>query len=123
MYHFPNEDKDEIIYNIKINLTPEKLSKFFPEEFCEYLKYTRNLNFEQDPDYNYLRNLFCKILERMNNTNDLKFSWLLIDKNEHKFFRSKKITLKKVKIIIILMINIIILIEKKLALKHGYYGI
>ena len=122
-YICPNADKYEMIYDIKKNLKPEKLSKFFPKEFCEYLKYTRNLNFEQDPDYNYLRNLFCKILEKMNNTNDLKFSWLLIDKNDYQFSKTKKNNSEENKNDNNLKNKYNNPYRKKLVLNHVYYKI
>ena len=41
------------------------------------MKYAKHLKFEQDPDYNYLRNLFNSILKKINGTNDqLLFSWI-----------------------------------------------
>ena len=64
------------IYKIKKNTKPEELCEGFPE-MIEYIKYTRELEFEQEPDYNYLRKLFNKMLKRINNTKDqLIFSWI-----------------------------------------------
>ena len=54
--------KFQAIFKLKHSSKPENLCKGLPEEFAEYLRYTRNLKFEQDPDYNYLRNLFIKVL-------------------------------------------------------------
>ena len=42
-------------------LTLETLCKGMPSEIYEYMKYVQNLNFEQNPDYNYLRSLFLNI--------------------------------------------------------------
>ena len=47
----------------KKSTTPEELYSGFPPELAEYVRYTRNWEFEQNPDYNYLRGLFRKILE------------------------------------------------------------
>ena len=63
------------VSKIKNSNTPENICKGLPEEFIEYLKYTRNLEFEQDPDYNYLRNLFITVLIKNQQNNDLLFSW------------------------------------------------
>ena len=60
---------------LKKNITPEMLCKDLPPEFTEYMKYCKNLLFEQDPNYEYLRNLFKKILENIHEKNDLNFSW------------------------------------------------
>jgi serine/threonine protein kinase len=50
---------------LKKNITPEMLCKGLPQEFTEYVKYCKNLAFEQDPDYEYLRNLFRNILKKI----------------------------------------------------------
>ena len=67
---------------LKKNITPEMLCKGLPQEFTEYVKYCKNLAFEQDPDYEYLRNLFRNILKKIHEKNDLNFSW-----NKKLFFR------------------------------------
>jgi len=60
---------------LKKNVMPEMLCKDLPPEFAQYIKYCKNLRFEQDPNYEYLRNLFKNILERIHERNDLNFSW------------------------------------------------
>ena len=57
------EDRYHKIMEIKKETTPSKLCKGFPKEFEEYVEYTRNLEYEQDPDYEYLKNLFHYILK------------------------------------------------------------
>ena len=57
------EDRYHKIMEIKKETTPFKLCKGFPKEFEEYVEYTRNLRYEQDPDYEYLKNLFNCILK------------------------------------------------------------
>jgi len=64
------------IYQIKKRIKPEDLCRFLPKQFCDYIKYVKKLNFEEDPDYNYLRGLFINLLNEYNTLNDLKFSWL-----------------------------------------------
>ena len=49
------------------------LFKGIPKAFEEFIKYSRNLKFEQDPDYSYLRSLLSKLI--FNNEN-LTFSWI-----------------------------------------------
>ena len=54
-----------------------KLFNNLPKELVDYIKYTKNLKFEQDPDYSYLRHLLCKILFNRNiNYKKLSFSWI-----------------------------------------------
>ena len=50
-----------------------KLFQGIPKEFEEFIKYSRNLKFEQDPDYSYLRSLLNKIIL---NKENLTFSWI-----------------------------------------------
>jgi len=70
------EERYKKIYEKKKNTTPEELCKGFPEQLCEYVKYTRNMEFEQNPNYDYLRNLFIKILELCGaNINRCFFEW------------------------------------------------
>ena len=66
----------EIVY-LKDTDGNGELFKKVPQEIIEYVKYTKNLKFEQDPDYSYLRSLFIKILNNMNlNYKSLSFSWI-----------------------------------------------
>ena len=69
---------------LKKNISYEVLCKDLPNEFISYIKYCRNLSFEQNPDYEYLRNLFRNILLKNNQINDLKFSWIISKKNYKK---------------------------------------
>ena len=65
------------IYKMKKNTTPEELCKGLPPEMTEYMIYAKKLEFEQEPNYNYLRKLFSRILKRIHTTNDqLVFSWI-----------------------------------------------
>ena len=77
------ESKDEInkyckIYLMKKNITEKKLCEGLPEEIYYLLKYIKNLGFEEKPDYDYLRNLFKKLLHKNKYIyNDkLAFSWV-----------------------------------------------
>ena len=72
-------DKNTLIqtfYKLKNSVTPEELCKDLPKEFSEFLKYVRNLDFEQTPDYNYIRGLLISVLSRNEQKNDLLFSWI-----------------------------------------------
>ena len=70
--------KDELneVCKLKKEIKLEKLCEGLPEEFIDYIKYCRKLEFEQEPNYNYLRNLFISILIKENQKNDLKFFWI-----------------------------------------------
>ena len=62
------------ILNLKKNTSPKALCQNLPNEFLEYVKYCKNLKFEENPDYEYLRNLFRKILMNLNEINDKRFT-------------------------------------------------
>lgn len=78
------EDRYKKIYEKKKSTTaeelcvgfPSKLSWFKIDQFVEYINYTRNLAFEQEPDYEYLRGLFQQVMNRYNYTYDKEFEWL-----------------------------------------------
>ena len=57
------------------SVSPKILCKGLPIQIMEYIKYIKQLKFEQDPDYDYLINLFKAILEGIN-CKDLIFSWI-----------------------------------------------
>ncbi|CAK7230961.1 hypothetical protein SBRCBS47491_007768 [Sporothrix bragantina] len=56
--------------------TIDELCRGFPPEMAQYLTYTRGLTFEQDPDYDYLRGLFNKILDDEGAVADGVFDWV-----------------------------------------------
>jgi serine/threonine protein kinase len=76
---FKNLDQSkyfELIY-LKETDGRNELFKNIPKEFIEYIKYTRKLKFEENPNYSYLRSLFNNCLSRINtNCKSLTFSWI-----------------------------------------------
>ena len=62
-----------------------------PKEMIDFLKYTQNLRFEQDPDYAYMKGCFQNILAKMNlDMNKINFSW--INPNDKKYSQKKNST-------------------------------
>lgn len=55
---------DEDVYKIKKNITVNELCQNCPTEFKTILQYIKNLKFEEDPDYEMLKNLFKTIAEK-----------------------------------------------------------
>lgn len=45
------------------------------EEFSIYLNYVRKLGFEETPDYDFLRELFAKVMKNNNDVDDGVFDW------------------------------------------------
>ncbi|CAG9319795.1 unnamed protein product [Blepharisma stoltei] len=64
------------IRKIKARTSPAKLMKGFPPEFCELLKYVRGLNFDTEPDYNYMKGLLSSIKLKINMAEAI-FDWNL----------------------------------------------
>ena len=54
--------KYKYIYYEKKNTTPEILCEGISDEFKEFLCYCRNLKFDEEPDYQYLKGLLKKVL-------------------------------------------------------------
>lgn len=52
-----------------------------PEEFGIYLNYVRKLGFEETPDYDFLRELFTKVLKNMGEVEDGIYDWHLLAQN------------------------------------------
>lgn len=61
----PNENHIEVIGNCKMITPLEELCNGIPKCFYDYLKYCRQLEFEEQPDYDYLRRLFKDECVRM----------------------------------------------------------
>jgi len=74
---FGNNENEDIllIYKIKKYMKPDLLFLNLPKEIIDFFKYCKNLDFEQKPDYAYLRSLLLNILKSKNEKNDLLFSW------------------------------------------------
>ncbi len=63
------EKKYEKIKGMKQSISIEVLCENLPQEFSLYFKYVKNLKFEEEPNYAYLKSLFKKIiLERKYNS-------------------------------------------------------
>ena len=52
------------LINLKQNDAYGKLFESIPVELVDFVKYSKNLKFEQYPDYSYLRSLFIKVLAK-----------------------------------------------------------
>lgn len=54
-------------------------AEFSPEEFTIYMNYVRKLGFEETPDYDFLRELFTKVLKTLGEPEDGVFDWMLLN--------------------------------------------
>ena len=77
------EERYHKIMEIKQETSPSLLCHGFPKEFKKYVEYTRNLEYEQDPDYEMLKNLFKTVLynNKVNKENFFVYDWDIENKN------------------------------------------
>ncbi|KAJ3240196.1 hypothetical protein HDU78_002387 [Chytriomyces hyalinus] len=78
------KQKYEKIGEMKQSLPIEELCEGFPQEFSTYLKYCRDLTFEETPDYDYLRGLFSLVLKRTREVDDGIFDWMIVMNDERR---------------------------------------
>ncbi len=71
------KEKYEKIMEKKIASPIDMLCKGFPEEFSSFINYTRELKFDDRPDYGYLRRLLKTVSEREKFEYDFMFDWVL----------------------------------------------
>ncbi|KAG7092584.1 bifunctional choline kinase/ethanolamine kinase cki1 [Marasmius oreades] len=74
-----NKQKYEKIGEKKQTTPIKELCEGFPEEFGIYLNYVRKLGFEETPDYEFLRELFTKVMKNNNDADDGVFDWNLLN--------------------------------------------
>ena len=55
------------------------LTRIVAEEFGIYLNYVRKLGFEETPDYEFLRELFAKVMKNNNDVDDGVYDWNLLN--------------------------------------------
>ena len=65
-------------YSMKKFMPVERLCKGAPSEMQDYFRYIRQLKFKEDPNYDYLRNLFVNLLKKngIENYQNYCFSWV-----------------------------------------------
>ena len=59
-------------YRLKKTISLNTLCKDSPEEMIDFMKYVKSLKFEEEPNYNYLRNLLQNVIKEYK---DPHFSW------------------------------------------------
>ncbi|KAF9223443.1 kinase-like protein [Gyrodon lividus] len=74
-----NKQKYEKIGEKKQTTAISELCEGFPEEFAIYMNYVRKLGFEESPDYDFLRELFTKVLKTIGELDDGIYDWMLLN--------------------------------------------
>ena len=64
-----------------VKVLSDRLSRLLMEgrydEFEELLKYARKLEFEEEPDYKAIKNMFKKYIEKNGEKMNMEFEWML----------------------------------------------
>ena len=63
---------------LKVYTSIKDLCKGFPNEFVTYIDYCRHLNFDEKPDYSYLKNMFKDLFIKSVFENDYMYDWVPI---------------------------------------------
>jgi serine/threonine protein kinase len=69
------EDRYKKILEKKKETSSSELCRNYPQEFYQYVEYTKNLEYEANPDYDMLKKLFLDIIEKRNETMDYIYDW------------------------------------------------
>ena len=84
-------DKNEKLKKIcirKIETSSSDLCVGLPKEFVEYFDYCNDLEYEQKPDYTFLKNLFFKVLRFEKEKFDYIYDWDENDKSKKKIIKN-----------------------------------
>ncbi|UYV77400.1 CSNK1A1 [Cordylochernes scorpioides] len=76
------KQKYEKIYEKKMSIPTDILCKDFYPEFTLYLNYCRGLRYAEEPDYNYVRQLFRTLFRTLNYRYDYVFDWALFKRKK-----------------------------------------
>jgi serine/threonine protein kinase len=72
--HKDKKERYRLIGEKKQKIPPEELCDGMPKEFTIFLKYIRNLDFDEKPHYSALKKMFLKLYESRNYKND-RLEW------------------------------------------------
>ncbi|KAE9619389.1 putative protein kinase CK1-CK1 family [Lupinus albus] len=72
------KQKYDKISEKKVSISVEVLCKSYPSEFVSYFHYCRSLQFEDKPDYSYLKRLFRDLFIREGYQFDYVFDWTIL---------------------------------------------
>ena len=67
----------------KLNISLDELCEGTPDEFKDFIKYARNMKFEEEPDYAYLNKLLLKAAEKNGIELDkIEYDWEILQKKK-----------------------------------------
>ena len=89
------DEKYKKIYDIKVQLDPDKLTTDFPVEIKILFEYIFELQFQDKPNYAYMKSMINKAIEHLGTCNDMAFDWMFIELLEVPIFMIKEEKQKK----------------------------
>ena len=57
-----SDEKIKKILKIKKNISDDLLTEGLPDDVKSFISYTKRMKFEEDPDYNYLKNILKNLI-------------------------------------------------------------
>ena len=69
------EDRYKKILDKKKETSSEELCSGFPEEFFHYVNYTKKLEYDEEPDYDMLKQLFIDVIRKLKEKLDYIYDW------------------------------------------------
>ena len=69
------EDRYKRILEKKKEISSEDLCFGFPNEFFQFVDYTKNLKYEENPDYDMLKKLFLDVIRKRKEKMDYIYDW------------------------------------------------
>ena len=85
-----SKKKYDRIKKLKIQFKLEDLCHNLPKECIRFIQYARNMNFEDRPNYSYLRGLLRKAAKKNGlHYDSSKFDWIIKEENEKKLNENK----------------------------------
>ena len=78
------KEKHKKIMEGKLALTPEQLCEGLPSELVDLLKYARELEFEEEPDYKSIKLMFKNRITKNGEIMNMEFDWNKVKKEDKK---------------------------------------
>ena len=76
-----NEKLSKIL-SLKMNISISDLCSNIPEGFSQFLQYSKDLHFDQRPDYEYLKNILLKMRNNYSDLNNVNYDFINKEKNK-----------------------------------------
>jgi len=75
------QEKYQKIREMKEKIKPEQLCEGLPNEFVKYIEYCQKLQFDEEPNYKNLINIFKELYKSKDYENDYMYDWITVKNN------------------------------------------